>query len=140
MAACSTGSNAAPNDAGADVDSGVPCLLCKDVEPFDLDASIGRKAYDEMDRCNGVECHSCGTGGLTFPLGNEAENVINVPSTENPSMVRVLPGDPLRSYLYLKVWCDGGIDGGCMPRNQTVYNPAIPELFFAWIEAGAPPP
>jgi hypothetical protein len=37
----------------------------------------------------------------------------------------------------LKVRGDGGIEGGRMPLNFP-YNPRIPEMFFAWIEAGAP--
>jgi hypothetical protein len=53
-------------------------------------------------------------------------------------MVRVKPGDPSASYLYLKVLGDGGIDGGRMPYGATTYDPRLPELFFAWIEAGAP--
>jgi hypothetical protein len=106
-----------------------------------MDATLGRRAYDQMASCNSLDgCHISGAAGLFFVPGNEAEEVVNVDSTERPGMKRVLPGDPWSSYLYLKVLGDGGIEGGRMPLNGSAYDPAMVALFYAWIEAGAPPP
>jgi hypothetical protein len=67
----------------------------------------------------------------------ETAQLIDVPSIERPDLFRVKPGDPMQSYLYLKVLGDGGIEGGRMPLGFA-YNPRIPAMFFDWIEAGAP--
>ncbi len=78
-----------------------------------------------------------GAAGLTFPAGNELANVVGVASTERPDLLRVKPGSPFESYLYLKVVGDGGIDGGSMPPGGA--DPRLAVLLGAWIEAGAPP-
>ena len=139
-AACSTYSGVARDAGGAD--QGTVCIVCGETGTInDSDAAIGKRAYDRLDGCNGIDgCHISGAAGLTYPLGSEAEYLVNVPSSEHPSMFRVAPGDPWNSYLYLKVLGDGGIDGARMPANQTTFDPAIPAMFYAWIEAGAPPP
>jgi hypothetical protein len=49
----------------------------------------------------------------------------------------VAPGDPDHSYVYKKLACEGGIDGGCMPLS-TGFDPKLALLFREWIEAGAP--
>ena len=86
-----------------------------------------------IEGCHGVTAPS----GLVFRPGTEFAAIINVRSTERPELFRVKPGDPAQSYLYLKVLGDGGIDGGQMPLNGP-FDPGVPEMFFAWIEAGAP--
>jgi len=74
--------------------------------------------------------------GLT--PGNEFQAMINVTSSENPPMKRVLPGDPEHSYVYLKVACEGGIPfGACMPLSSG-FDPRVKQMFYDWIEAGAP--
>ncbi len=63
--------------------------------------------------------------------------MINVASTEMPSLKRVLPGDPEHSYVYLKVACEGGIVNACMPLSSG-FDPRVKQMFHDWIEAGAP--
>jgi hypothetical protein len=126
-----------PVDAG--VDTSLPCLGCVDAGFVDIDGSIGTKAALQLDRCASNEgCHGAQPGiNLTYIAGKEFDELIDVQSIEMPNMVRVKPGDPLQSYLYLKVLGDGGIDGGRMPLGAA-FDPRIPALFFDWIEAGAP--
>ena len=64
--------------------------------------------------------------------------IIDVEAGEMPHMVYVKPFDPLASYLFLKVRCEGGIDGSCMPLNSPTEQWRV-DLFHAWIEGGAPP-
>jgi hypothetical protein len=121
------------SDAGAD--AALPCFICP--EP---DASLGARVEARFASCNGIEtCHVDNAAGLHFPPGQEFSAVVNVRSTENPALMRVLPGDPLASYLYLKVRGDGGYDGARMPKDAP-FNPLIPERIFEWIEAGCPDP
>jgi hypothetical protein len=136
LCACapSSGSGGAPSDGG---DGGVGCLFCSDASD---DAPLTVRVKDKIDQiCANVDgCHGAGAGGMGLaPGGGEFDAMINVASNENPSMKRVLPGDPEQSYVYLKLWCDGGIDGGCMPLS-TGPDPALAQLFRDWIEAGAP--
>jgi hypothetical protein len=123
------------NDAAADVTS---CFFCGDGGTDD--ASVPQRVFDRLLGCNGVEpCHCCGAAGLTYPSDDPTRLLINVKSTEMPSMVRVKPYDPLASYLYLKVRGDGGIDGTCMPQGNCP-DPVLEALFYEWIEAGAQGP
>jgi hypothetical protein len=130
---------ARPSDAAPPVDANLPCFGCTDAGYPDIDASLGRKAQLQLDSCASNEgCHGAQPGiNLTYIAPNEFDQLRNVPSIERPSLMRVLPGDPAQSYLYLKVVGDGGIDGGRMPLGAA-FDPRIPALFFEWIEAGAP--
>jgi hypothetical protein len=127
-------------DAGGD-DGGVACgFSCGNTPtPEELDASLAVRVRARLSLCNGVDgCHVSGAANLTYPAGNELVHLIDVPSQERPDLLRVKPGDPSTSYLYLKVLGDGGIDGGRMPLNVDIYDARIPATIFAWIEAGAP--
>jgi hypothetical protein len=125
---------APPTEAGPD--AGVGCLFCSDAT---IDASLELRVKEKIDQicANADGCHGQGAGGMGLAPGAEFDAMINVTSTENPPMKRVLPGDPAHSYVYLKLACEGGIDGGCMPLS-TGFDPQLAQLFHDWIEAGAP--
>ena len=127
------GPDAAPD---ATADAGVGCLFCSDATE-DLPAWVAVKG--EIDRvCSESDnCHGSGAGGMGLSPGHEFGTMIGVVSTQNPPMKRVAPGDPANSYVYLKLACEGGIEGGCMPFDAT-RDPALAHLFHDWIEAGAP--
>ncbi|RMF61073.1 MAG: hypothetical protein D6746_06025 [Bacteroidetes bacterium] len=85
----------------------------------------------------------CHTGtfppqGLNLSAGQAYGNLVGVPSQEDPSLNRVEPGDPDRSYLYLKITGAPGIRGGRMPLGRDPLPQAQIDLIRAWIEAGAP--
>ena len=129
-------------DAQPPVDATGPCtgFGCFDGAGSSSDASLGARAIAQLSSCAASDgCHIVGSApsGLVFRGGSEFATILNVPSSERPDLFRVKPGDPLQSYLYLKVLGDGGIDGGRMPLGAD-FDPGIPEMFFAWIEAGAP--
>lgn len=145
-AACSSpGTSAASDgDGGADAtasDSGddggsAACLFCSDATD---EESLALQVKGKIDQiCASTDgCHGSGAGGMGLALGNEFAPMIGVTSTEDPPMLRVAPGDPTHSYVYLKLACEGGIDGGCMPAGSPP-EPALAKLFHDWIEAGAP--
>ena len=90
------------------------------------------------DRCGSIDgCHGIGAGGMGIQTGKEFQVLINVPSSEEPTLVRVRPGDPDQSYLWKKLACEGGIQGSCMPADG-VLDPVYVQAFHDWIEAGAP--
>ena len=113
------------------------CLFCVDAT---TEASVEVQVRGTIDQiCADVDgCHGEGAGGMGLTAGHEFDAMINVTSTENPPMKRVLPGDPAQSYVYIKLACEGGIvEGGCMPL-ASMPDPGLARLFHDWIEAGAP--
>ncbi|MCL4543534.1 MAG: cytochrome c [Chloroflexi bacterium] len=77
--------------------------------------------------------------GMNLSTGHVLSSVINVPSREFPSMLRIKPGDPNHSYLYLKVAETKPPVGVRMPRDGLpLTNDEIATL-RAWIEQGAHP-
>lgn len=142
LASCGTASpsSSQPDDGGADdvSDAGpVRCLLCNDAT---YDGPVPLRVKDTLDLVCGSPdgCHGAGAGGMGIVQGQEFAALINVTSSENPPMKRVLPGNPEQSYVYLKLACEGGIVDSCMPLGNSP-QPAIVELFREWIEAGAQP-
>ncbi len=85
----------------------------------------------------------CHTGtfppqGLNLSEGQAYANLVGVTSQEDPSLKRVEPGDPDRSYLYLKIIGAAGIRGGRMPLGRDPLSDAQIDLIRQWIEEGAP--
>jgi len=129
----SSGPDGVPDAADGEATA---CLFCSDAS---IDASLTVRVRGKIDQicANADGCHGSGAGGMGLSPGNEFAPMIDVTSMENPPMKRVLPGDPEHSYVYLKLACEGGIDGGCMPLS-TGPDPQLAQLFRDWIEAGAP--
>ncbi len=50
----------------------------------------------------------------------------------------VTPGDPERSYLYIKITGGAGMEGSLMPRNRGALSAADKAVVRAWIARGAP--
>jgi len=144
LVACGSAGSDGGTDGGTDasladasVGDAPGCLFCSDVTE---DLSDLVRVRNEIDRvCSAVDCHGSSTGGMGLSPGAEFDAMIDVPSTEVPSLVRVLPGDPAHSYVYVKLACDGGIPDGdaCMPLGA-VFDPELVRVFHDWIEAGAP--
>jgi hypothetical protein len=140
LVACTGGSGSiqdATTDATLDADDEVPCLFCADAED---DRPLAIRVEGKLVQVCGqvTECHGSGWGGMSISPADPLKTLVNVPSTEAPSMMRVAPGDPIHSYVYLKLRCDGGIVGGCMPGGGNTGDPVLAQLFYDWIEAGAP--
>jgi hypothetical protein len=134
VASCSPdGSDA--SDGGAPDGGPPPCLACVDAQS---DASLLQKVEGILGSvCASPDgCHGSGAGSLVISGGTDFHSLIDVASSEVPGLLRVKPGDPGHSYVCLKLACDGGIDGSCMPGGRP--DPAIAALFCDWIEAGAP--
>ncbi len=86
-------------------------------------------------------CHAGSTPqmGQNLSAGMAYANILNVASTEQPSFLRVKPGDAANSYLYMKITGDARITGVQMPK---VGGPLTADKIAAirdWINAGAPP-
>ena len=85
-------------------------------------------------------CHggSSPAQGMNLSAGMAYSNIVNVASTEQPSLDRIEPNDPASSYLYLKVIDDPSISGSRMPRGAPALSQELIDLLRDWIERGAP--
>ncbi len=83
-------------------------------------------------------CHSPPAPAALLNLSYAA--LVNVPATVDcPGMLRVKPGDPDNSVLFLSL--AGSSCGARMPQGNVTYydqNPAKLALIRSWIQAGAP--
>ena len=105
---------------------------------------IQREVFDV--HCLSAGCHDAAgqAAGLVLDAGVSYGDLVGVMPT-NPiaaarGLLRVTPGDPEQSYLYVKLSAAGGVLGSRMPLGQ----PPLPadeiELVRSWILDGAPAP
>src|SRR5476649_43484 len=69
-------------------------------------------------------CSKCHIGasapeGLQLDAGHSYNLLVGVPSSEQPNLLRVKPGDPDDSYVVHKIEGQPGISGGQMPLGET---------------------
>jgi len=85
-------------------------------------------------------CHGGGSPaqGMNLSEGMAYANIVNVASSEQPSLDRIEPDDPDESYLYLKVTGDSSISGSRMPLGGGALSQDLLDLLRDWIERGAP--
>jgi len=85
-------------------------------------------------------CHDTATAqaGLVLEAGVAYNNIVNVSSTERPSLLRVEPGNSDQSYLAKKLRGDNDISGERMPFGGPFLSAAEIEGIEEWILAGAP--
>jgi hypothetical protein len=111
-------------------------------DPVPADASVGVKARYVLGGCTGgpeSACHGIGAGGMVLPE-RMPSNLVDVPSSEDPSVLRIRRFDPGGSYLYRKIMGGPDIDGGRMPLDLAPLDERSASAIAAWIEAGAPAP
>ncbi len=88
-------------------------------------------------------CSKCHIGasapeGLQLDAAHSYNLLVGVPSTEEPNLLRVKPGDPDGSYMVQKIEGAPGIDGGQMPLGETPLPQATIDAIRQWITNGAP--
>jgi len=84
-------------------------------------------------------CHAASSarGGLVLDAGVSLGNIVNVPSSQQPALSRVLPANPGDSYLVRKISGGPAITGGRMPLNRAPLPQAQIDLIRLWITQGA---
>jgi hypothetical protein len=86
---------------------------------------------------NGVGTSLPGVQNLTSAAATYA-SFVNVPSIEQPNLLRVKPGDPTDSYVIHKLEGLAGITGSRMPLGGPYLSTATIDQIESWIAAGAP--
>ena len=86
-------------------------------------------------------CHSGASApeGLMLDAAHSYNLLVGVPSTEVPTLNRVKPGDPVNSYIIIKLTNGAGIVGRQMPLGENPLPQATIDVIRQWITNGAPP-
>ena len=95
--------------------------------------------FDGMgDGC--IDCHvnPMPAGGLSLEGGISWGNLIKQSSSEDASLVYVVPKSPKKSLLFQKVNCDTPDVGDRMPLGFGTLSPEQQALLYDWIAEGAP--
>jgi hypothetical protein len=90
-------------------------------------------------RCTVTGCHAGAAPAQDLDLspGVARGNIVDIPSTEAPSLDRVEPTDPANSYLWMKITNAPGITGARMPALGGPLSTSEIDLITLWIEQGA---
>jgi hypothetical protein len=107
-------------------------------------SSISTEIFETTDIAGRVSCVTCHTNVGHPPAGNlnltgdGYAALVNVPSSQRPGAVLVIPGDPDNSYLVRKI--EGrDINGLRMPRSGPPFmTDGQISVIRRWIEVGAP--
>jgi mono/diheme cytochrome c family protein len=113
----------------------------------DLDGVPVQYVIDYQSAIQGIfddNCIACHSGdkppaGLDLGAGGSWSHLVNVPSSQDPSFTRVIPNDPTRSLLFLKINCDTPGVGHRMPFGLEPLSDDDQALVLDWIAGGAPP-
>jgi mono/diheme cytochrome c family protein len=100
------------------------------------DSWTGRVLPILQSNCGGCHGGSNPQAGLDLLTGTaeEVRQRLLKPSTQNPAVQLVLPGNLDRSYLFLKLTGESSISGSRMPINPLNGNAALPDAELKSIE------
>lgn len=101
-------------------------------------ASIQTNIFSPI--CARPACHSGAIApeGLSLDSASESfDNLVSVPSRQQPVLLLVDPGNPDDSYMVWKIEGRAAIDGGQMPLNQPPLFDDEIEAIRQWILDGA---
>jgi hypothetical protein len=93
--------------------------------------------------CADSFCHQ-GNPPSVAPMSLEPEvayaQLVNAPSSQEPSLMRVKPGDPTNSYVLVKLRAHTSITYGTtqMPLNKPPLDDKMIDAIESWIARGAP--
>lgn len=87
--------------------------------------------------CVANGCHnSAAEAGLVLLQGPAYVNLVNIPSTQEPNRMRVLPGDAANSYMIIKIEGNQTI-GIRMPLAREPLDQVLIQNLINWVNMGA---
>ena len=109
-------------------------------------SSVQSQIFETTDVAGRQACVNCHTnvgrnpsGGMNLAHAVAYDQIVNVPSTRKPGAIRVIPGNPERSYLVHKIEGLPDIVGLRMPFSGPPFLTDGQILILKrWIELGAP--
>ena len=107
-------------------------------------SSIQRDIFSAADSTGRPACTGCHTSVNRIPAGNlnlsgdlAYDQLVNAVSPRKAGAIRVIPGDPVNSYLVQKLEGVSGIVGVRMPLNGPYLSDGQMVIIKRWIETGA---
>jgi len=128
LSACTAGSGEGLDENGQPIEPGEPV------------ASEFQEIQDTIFTPICTQCHigSAAPHGLRLDEANSYALLVNTPSSEVPSLLRVDPGNPDASYMLQKIEGTAAV-GGRMPLGQAPLPQDRIDLVRTWIAGGAQP-
>ncbi|MGA7159974.1 MAG: hypothetical protein WBZ48_03165 [Bacteroidota bacterium] len=104
-------------------------------------SSIQKEVFDE--NCNAPSCHGSGRkGDLSLVAGNSYTQLVDIQSTADkknyPPLIRVKPGYPDSSFLFVKIIAPDTNQGELMPKANDKLTQNSIDAIRQWILNGAP--
>ncbi|MGA9407621.1 MAG: hypothetical protein WBW71_10860 [Bacteroidota bacterium] len=104
-------------------------------------SSIQKEIFDES--CNAPSCHGSGRkGDLSLVAGNSFGQLVGIRSTADkknlPPFLRVKPGSPDSSLLFIKIIAPDTNQGELMPKGADKLTQNSIDAIRQWILNGAP--
>jgi hypothetical protein len=100
-------------------------MFSKDVQPI------------FTSKCALSDCHGADkSAGMQLSAGVAYDNIVNVMSSEDPQLMRVMPSDPDNSYLVMKVEGRQKV-GARMPLTGGPLSDTQIQAIRSWVKAGA---
>ena len=129
LAACTAGNGEGLDESG---------------QPIPIEPPVNSDFQEIQDTVFTPICTQCHIGagapqGLRLDAANSYAMLVNVPSNEVGSLMRVNPGNPDQSYIVQKIQGNADV-GGRMPLGQAKLPQDRIDLIRGWIAAGAPAP
>ena len=120
----------------------VMAFLVFGVAQLNAQPATGFGQVQSILTANCTSCHGGGSPAANLNLTEEVAyvNLVNQPSTSVPSLMRVNPGNPQLSYLYLKLsdqHLENGGRGRPMPLGGVRLSDADLAAIERWISEGA---
>jgi hypothetical protein len=75
-------------------------------------------------------------GGMNLTQEQSYSAIVNVPSSQRPSVLRIRPSEPNNSYLIHKIKGEN-ISGFRMPQDLPPLSVEVIALFENWVKQGA---
>ncbi len=100
-------------------------------------AAVVQPIFDQSCALAGCHSSASASAGLVLAAGSAVDNLVGVPSSQQPALNRVAAGDPDNSYLVRKIEGGSGISGGRMPLNRSPLSAAQITSIRTWITEGA---
>lgn len=116
---------------------------CQDLSLVPMDFSVDYET--EVQPIFTGSCANCHVSspfpdaGLRLDPGKSYNDLVNVPSVQDGTLLRVKPFDASQSVLFSKVNCDGPLVGLRMPLDRSPLTPEAQALIMDWINQGALP-
>jgi hypothetical protein len=106
--------------------------------PIDFDPTFTNIQQNVFNRIC-IDCHVgvAAPEGLRLDSQNSYSNLVNVPSQEQPDLLRVNPGNPDLSYIIRKLEGGPNITGGQMPLDRAPLDQRTINAIRLWIAQGA---